>query len=307
MSQEALPNGVEVTRLENGVEETKFPSGAKATTFVGPADEDFSILSVEDTLLRHGLSVDAIKDLKSRPLFADLLGRPGQFVTPQFRLVEGKFHGPRIDSNNWSGAVVFGSLINVAWGAWTVPNPYPGAADGTWYYCSSWIGIDGDGSPDVCQAGVECRASSTSGVVTRDVYLWWEWYPEQEVAIQNFPVSPGDRVLWNIVSSNISSATMFFGNANSGLCTVFQVTAPPGTFLIGNCAEWIVETPNVDNVLTNLAKYGAVYFDFAMAGDRGGNSLAAGSGDTLTMERSGKVLSTGVIENDVLIGCFYST
>ena len=36
-----------------------------------------------------------------------------------------------------------------------------------WYYCASWIGLDGDGSGDVFQAGVECEVYRSGSSITR--------------------------------------------------------------------------------------------------------------------------------------------
>src|SRR4051795_10914944 len=56
-------------------------------------------------------------------------------------------------STNWSGAVVTAPANDsFKWmeGDWTVPN-VDAPTENQWYYCASWIGIDGDGSNDVFQ------------------------------------------------------------------------------------------------------------------------------------------------------------
>jgi hypothetical protein len=61
-----------------------------------------------------------------------------------------------------------------------------------WHYAASWIGLDGDGSADVCQIGVGCDVYRSGTSITRNIYPWWEWYPEPEVQITNLTVRPGD-------------------------------------------------------------------------------------------------------------------
>lgn len=39
-----------------------------------------------------------------------------------------------------------------------------------WYYCANWIGIDGDGSGDVCQMGIECNVYRSGTCSTRTTY-----------------------------------------------------------------------------------------------------------------------------------------
>ena len=57
-----------------------------------------------------------------------------------------------------------------------------------------------------------------------------------------------------------------FSNYSQGTITSFLVTAPPGTSLAGNSAEWIVERPSDENCkLTILGDYGKVEFDPAAA------------------------------------------
>ena len=87
------------------------------------------------------------------------------------------------------------NAITVVTAQWNVPTPNPIAKDGSSSYSSSWIGIDGYGSDDVFQAGVECDALSGQNGTQRDIYVWWEWFPENEVGVDNFAVAAGDQ-LW---------------------------------------------------------------------------------------------------------------
>jgi hypothetical protein len=176
----------------------------------------------------------------------------------------------------------------------------------TWYYSASWIGIDGDGSPDVCQAGVECEAVTAGGVTTKNVYAWWEWFLNVEIKITNFPVAAGDMVTCAISVTSPTTATVYFTNNSNGASTSFQFTAPQGTKLVGNCAEWIVEAPTVGGSLAKLARYGAVYFDSAYAETSANVLVNGGAGNTISMTGGGKTISTPTVETQTLIKCLYT-
>jgi len=179
----------------------------------------------------------------------------------------------------WSGCVAFretqAASINSVEAVWVVPNCYPpkDAVDGQWYTCSSWIGIDGDanakdGSIDILQVGVDSDVMQYAGVVTRWVSAWWEWLPGVSQWIPVFPISPGDTldVVVAMKKGSKTEATIYLHNRTSGAATSFPVTAPAGTELIGNCAEWIVEKTNLPGTASReFASYGAVCFEQAKA------------------------------------------
>ncbi len=295
---------------------TQLPNGAKVTKFILPP-AGFDPLKADDkTLLQHGLPLRPA-DPKALERWKAALSRPIHYVEPEFLLMPNKTHGPRLKaavggaetSNNWSGAVVYapsGSTFKWVEGNWNVPDPFPAAADGTWYYSSSWIGIDGDGSPDVCQAGVECEAVTAGGVTTKNVYAWWEWYPLAEVKITNFPVAAGDMLSCVICATSTTTASVYFSNNSNGAGTSFQITAPSGTTLKGNCAEWVVEAPTVGGSLAKLARYGEVYFDNANSETSASALVKGGTGNSISMVAGGKTISTPTIETQTLIKCLYT-
>ena len=209
-------------------------------------------------------------------------------------------------TDTWSGAVVYApSKTKMLWviGQWMVPNPYPGLGDGTWY-ASSWIGIDGDGgSNDVFQAGVQCEAIVSGGITTRNIYAWWEWYPDDEVMIPNFPIFAGDGLHCVLCAESDTTGSVFLYNVSAGVYTSFKVTAGikagVQTTLVGNCAEWIVERPLVNKVAANLADYGFVSFDVATAQVNHGPTLVAGSGNNINMtDARNNIISRGTNVND---------
>jgi Peptidase A4 family len=297
---------------------TKFPGGLKVQTFRPPPRSFDPLKAKEADLLKYGFPRRPKEDKAAMERYDAILHRlKGKFhyIVPTFTRREDKQHRPleRIaagqeTSSNWSGAVQYASSGNsFRWveGDWTVPNVYP-PTQNQWYYCSNWIGIDGDGSGDVCQAGIECEVYQSGSSITRNIYPWWEWYPDYEVAITNFKVSAGDEVTCLICTSGAgaTSASVFFTNASSGASTSFAITAPGVTKLVGNCAEWIVERPYVNGQLAKLPDYGSVFFFNAEAYD-GSQIRYAGQGNDMDMQDNGNVISDGILDTPTVVQCLY--
>jgi Peptidase A4 family/Protein of unknown function (DUF3761) len=300
--------------------ETTFPSGVIVRSYSSVKGVDF-LKAINRELVGHGLP--------PRPNDPTLLShwenlmkgldRSG-FVEPKFRRTDRR-HGPAIRSGtetepHWSGGVVFlppnspaGAKFYVVAGQWTVPNPMPGGADEQLYYCSSWIGIDGDNSADVLQAGVECEARFTGSGTAKRIYPWWEWYPENEIEITNLDVSVGNLLVCLISSQNNTTANIVLSNSTNSQWTAFEATAPTGTTLVGNCAEWIVERPSVGGVFTQLANYGSVTFQEAFGGTNlpGSDAVRDPSvGDAINMiGDDGTVVSTATVEQRQ-VNCLFS-
>jgi len=178
----------------------------------------------------------------------------------------------------WSGIVAFRepltlTSINSVGAEWTVPNCYPpkDSVQGGWYTCSSWIGIDGDNlrgddsSGQALQAGVDSHVMQHSGVLSRWVCAWWEWYPGISWYLPSFPVSPGDRLVAKIDAKSQTNAVIVLKNLTSGVSILQEASAPKGIHLKGNCAEWIVEKMSFAGDDMRLASYGHVSFAAALA------------------------------------------
>ncbi len=86
-------------------------------------------------------------------------------------------------SSNWSGSSVNNSLnpftVEAIIGVFVVPTAHQafGSCTGGWDYSSQWPGIDGWGSSDVLQAGVEVDAYCIGGTTSSYYTAWIEWYP----------------------------------------------------------------------------------------------------------------------------------
>jgi hypothetical protein len=277
----------------------------KITKFKSPPAGFDPLAAADEERLRYGFPPQP-SDPRHRARLERVLRRiqGKEIIKPELELKPDRFHKPRQRGSvagtevdvNWSGGVVFapaGDSFQWVQGEWVVPNvsaPTPGGS----FYAASWVGIDGDGSGDVCQAGVECDVSGGSV----NVYPWIEWYPYPEMAITNLSVSAGDAVTVLICAGGAgsSSATVFFSDLTSGQSTSLALTAPAGTTLVGNCAEWIVEAPTVGGQQSSFADYGEVVFTNADGATVAGAVVDGGTGDNINaVDSNGNLVSEGIL------------
>lgn len=243
-----------------------------------------------------------------------------QYIEPTFRVDPTKStrtnKGAKMGAgtetyDNWSGGVVYaptGQSFKWVQGDWVVPNVYP-PTQNQWYYCANWIGLDGDGSTDVCQAGMICSVFQSGNSITRSIYPWHEWYPSSWVEITNLTINPGDLISMLICTpqgAGSTTATIYFGNQTSGVSTSYTITAPSGTKLAGNSAEWIVETPIVGGVLTQMPDYGEVFFSSCEGYLTNGSAVNGGTGNNINLVQSEKTISTGTLITPTIIQCQYT-
>ena len=241
------------------------------------------------------------------------------YVPPTLRRNDEIFHGPRKrlstagteTSTNWSGGVVFApSGQSFTWieGDWVIPD-VDAPTENEWYYCASWIGLDGDGSGDVCQAGIGSQVYRSGTSVTRQFYPWWEWYPEPEVQITNLQVNPGDMITALLCASpgaGATEASVYFTNRTTGASTSLSFTAPSGTTLSGNSAEWIVEAPTVGGQQSSMADFGEVFFSVCEAETSGSTTVGGGTGDSINeVNSSGSVVVDGNLITPTIVQCEY--
>lgn len=293
--------------------------GIRITTFRPPRGFD-PLLADAGEVVRHGFP-QIPEDPRHLERYRRVLGQAKHkfhYIEPTFRVNADRFHGPRRQraeagietSTNWSGGVVFapaGQSFRWVQGDWVIPD-VDAPTQNQWYYCASWIGIDGDGSNDVCQAGVECEVYRSGNSVTRNIYPWWEWYPLPEVQITNLPVSPGDMLtaLLCTAGANATSASIFFTNRTTGASTSLNFSAPAGTKLVGNSAEWIVEAPTVGGAQSALADYGEVFFSVCEANLTNNVTVNGGTGDNINLTAGGNTVSDGNLITPTVIQCLYA-
>lgn len=186
------------------------------------------------------------------------------------------------ESSNWSAVVVpsgassfsTNSFHSVA-AEYVVPvaSQGPGVCNAGTDYSSSWVGIDGSGSPDVLQAGTESDASCG----LQSYYAWYEWYPQSEVQIGGFAVSPGDDIWIEVWNTSPTQGYAYIVNESTGQALNLSFVAPSGTQLVGNTAEWVVERPTINGSYATLAVYASDYFSNCYADTYSGVEYTPGS------------------------------
>jgi len=254
-------------------------------------------------LARYGFPrrPDPVKEPRASAMWVENFRRYHEFnhVPAEFQEHADRIHRPNqrtvkdsrglvnATSTNWSGEVAFvGGGDKFEWivGAWTVPHVYPTPGAGGTEYCSAWLGLDGDGSGDVMQAGTEMDTDGSC-------YAWWEWYPNYEIQIASFPVAYGDSISLLLCNTGSSTAWMSIGNLTSKHYTSFSFSAPSGTTLAGNCAEAVMEAPTVGGTLAALPRYGLIEFNDVTAYSQKG-SWPIGAGTSISMvDGSGNSIS----------------
>lgn len=199
---------------------------------------------------------------------------------------------PTTQSYNWSGVQVWQAYLNNAYraydevaGEWSVPTVFPETQASS--YSSEWVGLDGDQTSDVVQAGTEQDANyvcyaSPAGPQCMYVNTYWaftEFVPMQsaEYVVPNFTVNPRDTILVQVWIGNprstpsLSGAYAFFNIENVTLGENTTISTPRCRLLFfGTCrstmvnvtgltADWIIERPTITvngvQTLPDLALY----------------------------------------------------
>jgi peptidase A4-like protein len=225
--------------------------------------------------------------------------------------VEELFYDSQWKFNDLSKGTVSGAISD-AWifsmGMWNVPQvsqpDLPSGAGGGWT-SSSWVGIDGDGSNDVLQAGIEQKFDGRAAYTA-----WYEWYaPRQDGSpdyvdqtnIGNFPVTAGDSI-WCIVRyiDNQTKGSVFLANETTGHFFSIELDPPPGAGFLGNCIEWIMETPSINGELTALPAFTEVVFTSATGlnvSNVSGNPI---NGSVETIFKSDTALTSTALGDDTV-------
>ena len=146
--------------------------------------------------------------------------------------------GSSNSSSTWAGYVEQASIAFTSIsGTFTVPTVHGTPTNSV----SPWIGIDGNGTDDLIQAGV----SAIGGNGTTSYQAWWETVgpmgSAQNLRPQDqFQASPGDTVNVNIwqISSGQWEITLNDTTSGEGFGTQVSYSGTDMT------AEWIVETPD---------------------------------------------------------------
>ena len=168
-------------------------------------------------------------------------------------------------SSNWSGLEAhrkFKHTYSAVGGSWNVPVIVVASSDGNTDYSSFWVGLDGDGTNDLVQAGTEQDAQEIGGIVYANYFAWSELLPNQPTEQEVGSVNPGDEIeveVWIGTGSgapnpNGSLSSYRITNVTQGLEARFDIPLN-GTFYHGTEAEWIMERPTVNGSLPELSAY----------------------------------------------------
>jgi hypothetical protein len=193
---------------------------------------------------------------------------------------------------NWSGFELRGGLFDNVWADWTVPIILAGETN-IQDASSLWVGIDGDSTTDLVQAGTEQDILNVpafgGGTLSFTTYrAWTQFLPQQqtEQVVFRIPVHPNDSVSFSVFLFN-SIAFFFISNNTTGQTTT--VPTPFGSTVVGaKEAEWIMERPTntVTNTYFDLAFYGLASMTNAHA-NATGNITPVGTYDYLGIGPAG--------------------
>jgi len=166
-----------------------------------------------------------------------------------------------VESGNWSGYAVTGSLFTSAKGSWTVPavncTTTPNASS------AFWVGIDGYNSFTVEQTGTFSDCNGKRAFYS----AWYEFYPKGSVLIPNFTVSPGNQMSAEVTYSG-SVFTLSITNESTGAS--FSVSSKVRAAKRSS-AEWIAEAPSVNGHALPLSDFGIADFGEDFTGVNGTN------------------------------------
>jgi len=151
--------------------------------------------------------------------------------------------------------------------SWIVPAVEPSASD---TFSAVWIGIGGS-QLALDQTLIQCGTEQDSIGGQLQYSCWYELLPQFSRTIMPIFVSPGDLIKASIQLSSAANSewnvTIFDLTSGESFSNLFTYSSSMLS------AEWIVERPDVNNVLTPLANFGIVTFtdcSTAVGGVNGG-------------------------------------
>lgn len=200
-------------------------------------------------------------------------------------------------SSNWSGVVLeqpSSGYFKSATGRFTVPTPKHVGSAGT-ESSSAWVGIDGDScASGLLQAGIDFTVTS-SGAVSYDA--WYEWYPDYAYDFSNFAVSAGNVIQVDITATSTTKGTVKLTNVSTGKSVSQTLSAPSGSVLCRQNAEWIVEDFEQNGSLVALSNFGTVVFTQASAALSTGGTEGLGSATIIDLKQGSTVYTDVSIDS----------
>ena len=159
--------------------------------------------------------------------------------------------------SQWSGYIAASDVhnrspvVSSVSASWTVPEVKP-SENAT--FSGVWVGIGGYGEDTLIQTGTEQEYYNGEAVY----YAWYELLPGYLVRIQSLHVRAGDRITAsiNLVNENASTWSIEIRDVTRG--EVFNRVFVYNSSMLS--AEWIIERPKVNGVVSTLADFGNVTF-----------------------------------------------
>lgn len=160
-------------------------------------------------------------------------------------------------ARNWAGYAVATNFltpqpnvqgVSASWNVPTVENT------GTNAYSSVWIGVGGQFDKTLIQVGTE--QDYTNGAAQYSA--WYEMLPSNSVSISSMHVSPGDQMSASISLVDSNTNLWFISMQDLSTHESFQSNFTYSSEKLS--AEWIVERPEINNALSQLADFSGVTF-----------------------------------------------
>ncbi len=148
-------------------------------------------------------------------------------------------------------------------------------------YCSIWIGMDGFLSDSIERIGTS--HNWVDGV--QQNYAWFEMYPNGPCEMSSFPVANGDVIRAEMIYQGEDTFNLVLSNLTQKVSTVLSSSCQA----LRSSAEWIVEAPRSDRVVSPLSDFKSIVFSDCSAvinGVSGTVSNPAWQTDEITMESS---------------------
>jgi hypothetical protein len=243
----------------------------------------------------------------------DIYNGPAEIVGPAVAEENEENGIATATTSNWSGSAVVDSSkpfkTEAIIGEFVVPTAHQafGSCTGSWDYSSQWPGIDGYGSSDVLQAGVEVDALCSGGTTSGFYSAWVEWFPFSETRVSSPAIHPGDLIFVEVWNTSQTNGYAYFYNYSTEQSAEYTLTAPKATSLVGNSAEWIVERPSVGGRLATLTNYIDVSWPYGVAWNykatrqtyyyMGSNPPTGTLYEITMLDDGGKGISSGSAEN----------
>ncbi len=171
-------------------------------------------------------------------------------------------------SRNWAGYSATNGTFSAVSGTWIVPHPSPTGAFGV---DATWVGIGGEQSRDLIQAGTE---TDVSGTGQAQYQAWIELLPQASHPVP-LEVSPGDNVTISIKLQQAPDQ-WHIAIANDTTGKRYETTVTYASSQ--SSAEWIEEAPSSGRRLIPLDDFGIVRFT---------NGSAVKDGKQVTLSQAG--------------------